>query len=302
MMKRASFVAGSLAAASVSTSRLSRADAGDAFPFDFAQGVIVLAVDVGLPKPARMIFDTGNTPLVLDTDRARGLGLAVPSGAKRTSGQGSSAFDFYRVTLPTVGLGATRLRDQPALLVPFSDQVKHDYGIEVDGSFGYGALRDRVVRIDFPARELRISTAPGAAAAGSVSSPITWLQYQPQSPRLITFDGLTVDGEAVTAQLDTFLAREAIVFTAKTPRFAHLPDAPAKPIEYEGATLRPARVGAVSFLSETLGRAPITVYVAGKGAHVPTTAISAILGNALLADRVVELDFPNSTITLAPAS
>jgi len=48
-----------------------------------------------------------------------------------------------------------------------------------------------------------------------------------------------------------------------------------------------------------LGGTEPVIYVADEHAHVPTTDITAVVGNGLLAGRVLTLDFPKSTLTVS---
>jgi len=249
-----------------------------------------------------MVFDTGNTALALDIERARALGIDLPASAKETRGTPPNAFTLYRLRLPWVQVGGMRLNDVAAIALELSAQVRRSYGFDVDGSLGYGALKEYVVQLDYAHRTMQVTNAEPSASpsGGGIRVPITWLKYQPQSPLLVTFDGLSVDGINLVAQLDTFLAANAIVFSAKTPRFSALATATdAKPITYEEATLRPARCSAIAFGSVRLGGTEPVIYVADEHAHVPTTDITAVVGNGLLAGRVLTLDFPKSTLTVS---
>jgi hypothetical protein len=269
---------------------------------DLSQGVPIVEVDVGGTRPAAMVFDTGNTALVLDTERARALGIDLPASAKETRGTPPNAVTLYRIRLPQVQVGGVRLNDVAAIAVDLSAAVRRSYGFDVDGSLGYGALRNYVVQLDYARSTMLVTKAiPSDNHASSESRvPITWLKYQPQSPLLVTFDGLSVDGINLVAQLDTFLAANAIVFLTKTPRFSTLAAATnAKPITYEEATLRPARCSDIALGSLRLGGTEPVIYLADEHAHVPTTDISAVVGNGLLAGRLLTLDFPNSTLTVS---
>jgi hypothetical protein len=269
---------------------------------DLSEGVPIVEVDVGGTRPARMVFDTGNSALGLDIDRARALGIDLPASAKETRGTPPNAFTLYRLRLPQVQVGGVRLNDVAAVAVDLSAAIRRSYGFDVDGSLGYGALKNYVVQLDYARSTLLVANAvpPDNRADSAIRVPITWLKYQPQSPLLVTFDGLSVDGINLVAQLDTFLAANAIVFSTKTPRFSALPAAAnAKPITYEEATLRPARCSDIALGSLRLGGTEPVVYVADEHAHVPTTDISAVVGNGLLAGRLLTLDFPKSTITVS---
>ena len=267
---------------------------------DLSAGVPIVEVDVGGSRPAKMVFDTGNTTIALDVERARALGIDVPESAKVSIGTPPNVVTLYHLRLPHVQIDGLRLNDVAVVAGDITAGVRR-YGFDVDGSLGFGAFKNYVVQLDYASRTLLVADAApsNASTNAATSTPITWLKYQPRGPLLVTFDGLKIDGVSLVAQLDTFLAANAIVFSPKTPQLGVLPSAAnAKPIFYEESTLRPAQCSDISLGSLRLGGAAPVIYVADKGAHVPTTDISAVVGNGLLAGRVLTLDFPKSTLTV----
>jgi hypothetical protein len=230
-----------------------------------------------------LAIDTGDGVSTLSPQAADALGLArtpVPGGAAAGA------------TLHGVELAGTTLRDHAVVVSDAAvAELRGFAGFAVDGSLGYEAFKDRVVTIDYPAGRL---TFPEVMPDGEIT-PITWLKYHDRSPQLVTFDGLNVDGFPVTAQLDTMMSKNAILFTTKLPDLAIDAELRAPNYRYEEATLRPGRVGSLRLGVTLLAAHPI-VYAADATAHVPTTAIAAVVGDALFAKRAVTLDFPGSTL------
>jgi hypothetical protein len=232
-----------------------------------------------------LAVDTGDAESSLSVQAADALGLArtpVPSSP------------FARATLRGVALAGATLRDHSVLVGDVSNWTPL-VGFAVDGSLGYEAFRDRVVTIDYRNGRLFF---PDALPDGE-STPITWLKYHERSPQLVTFDGLMIDGFPATAQLDTAMRKNAIVFTTKLPELL-IDNAPKDPLyTYEGATLVPGKVGSVRLGTTTLAAPSVVVYSADAKAHVPTTAISVVVGDELFKRRAVTLDFPNSTLIVS---
>lgn len=230
-----------------------------------------------------LAVDTGDAASTLSPAAAVALGLTVTPLAGTGAG---------RATLHGLVLGDAALRDHSTVVTGVGE-LRGLAGAPIDGALGYEAFKDRALTIDFANREMRFPTE----LPDGEQTTITWLKYQDTSPPLVTFDGLDVDGFTVTAQLDTLMSKNAILFTSKLPDLAVDPDLRAKPYTYEEEQLQPGRVGALRLGSTLLAAQPL-VYAADAKAHVPTTAIAVVLGDALFARRAVTLDFPGSILVV----
>ena len=268
--------------------------------FDLSQGVIRLDVDLGAPRAARLVLDTGNPSSAIDLDAARGLGLALDESKKRKMGTGPDAPDYYPLSPPRVRLGSETFTDCVFVAAPLSATIADAYGITCDGTLGYGVFKNRVLQIDFPARKLRLlGSSPGATA--SSSAPIVWRPYQPGTPPLVTVDGLRIGNRTVPAQVDTFFAGALILFSDKvagleTPGAKDVPG-----VYFEQAKLPAARLKEAVSLCGAEYPAGQPVYMAGKGAHLPQTEIAAVLGSAFFQDSVLTLDFKNDRLIVVPS-
>lgn len=278
-MKRTHFIGGLVALGSCGAARASAASAE--IPFTFAGGSIVVPVRVGAAT-LRMVFDTGNSFFAVDSAAIAEAGIAV---AKPAAGASYTRFSLAASSFGGVPFGAA-----PALSAEMRGDLKKSLGVEADGSLGYRYFANRIVQIDYPNRVLRLLDA---APQDGTRTPITWLQYTERSPKLVTFDGLEIGGVALPAQFDTYFTRTAIVFSSKTPGLT-LGPSDVKPIRYEEADLPARSVNPIRFKGMTLKQN--VVFEAGPNAHVPTTALAAVAGNELFADRVVTLDYQTSTL------
>jgi hypothetical protein len=281
-MRRSTFcaAAGTLAAAAVPWPvRAARPGSG----LEGRAAVPVVRARVGTHELV-LAIDTGNGSSTLSSRAADLLGLAhapIPVGAAAGA------------TLRGVELAGATLRDHAAVLI-FDDAVAELRGLAnyaIDGSLGYDAFKDRAVTIDYAGGRLLF---PEVMPDGEIT-PITWQKYTDRSPQLVTFDGLNVDGFPVTAQLDTMMSKNAIIFTTKLPDLAVDAELRAPNFRYEEATLRPGRVGSLRLGVTLLAAHPI-VYSADASAHVPTTAIAVVVGDALFSKRAVTIDFPGSAL------
>jgi hypothetical protein len=227
--------------------------------------------------------------LAIDTRNAvstLSVGVAGELGPQR--GLVAGAF----TTLSGITLGGVALRDHRAVVADIADLAR-EAGVAVDGALGYDAFGDRAITLDYRLGRLSF---PDVLPDGE-STPITWLRGGDAPQRLITFDGLVIDGFPVVAQLDTLVTKNAIVFAAKVPDLA-IDNEPRAPLyAYAGTQLPPGRVGSLRLGSTLLAAQPI-VYVADARTRAPAAAVAVIIGDALLGKRVVTLDFPGSTLTV----
>ena len=284
-MRRSRFLAatGACAAAAVPWSVLAARPTADAL--EGRALVPVVRVRTGAHELV-MAIDTGDPQSTLSPQAAALLALTgMPvAGAPR----------MQRSTLSGVQIGTTTLRDHPVFITDDVARMRPDAGYPIDGSLGFEAFKDRALTIDYAAGRVLFPTV----IPEGETTPITWLKYHDRSPQLITFDGLSIDGFPVTAQFDTFMSKNAIVFITKLPDLAVDPDQRAPRYTYEEAPLSPGRVGSLK-LGNTLLAAHPLVYAADAKAHVPTTAIAAVLGDALFARRAVTIDFVNSNLIVS---
>jgi len=193
-----------------------------------------------------LAIDTGDGNSMLSSRAVDLLGLA------RTPIPGSAS---PGATLRGVELAGAVLRDHAAVVISDATvaELRGLANFAIDGSLGYEAFKDRVVTIDYAAGRVLF---PDVLPDGEIT-PITWLHYHDGSPLLVTFDGLSVDGFPVTAQLDTMMSKNAILFTTKLPDLAVDPEMRAPAYTYEDATLRPGHVGSLRLGVTTLAAQPL---------------------------------------------
>ncbi len=260
-------------------------------PFDFAQGVIILDVDYGGTRPAKVVLDTGDADSLLDLEAARAIGLPLDMKDLKAAGSGEGAVTFYQIDPARARLGATDFGAKGLIVMPVAKNLWEDSGIRCEGTLGYEFFKDRVVQIDYPARKLRLLSAAPKGDAGSVDLPIQWRQYHSESPQLITTDQLHVGDHAIPAQIDTCFAQTLILFTTKLPWLDSRPAADVQAVRYEDAALQPATLTVPVALGSRRFPANPVAYLADKDAHIPETDIAAVLGNRFFQDGVLTLDF-----------
>jgi hypothetical protein len=280
-MRRSAFLAA--AGGTVAFPAVARAASPAFAPFDNRTPIPVVRVRAG-ERELRFAIDTGDAVSTISPAAADALSLPRVTPASASP---------VRTTLSGLTVAGATLRAHPALVADTSSWAGLT-GFPVDGSLGYEAFKDRMVTLDYVKRRL---TFPDVAPDGERTA-ITWLQYHERSPQLVTFDDLRIDGFPATAQFDTAMSKNAIVFTTKLTDLLidNAPNAPR--YTYEEASLNPGRVGSIRLGTTTLA-SPVVIYAADANAHVPTTAIAVVVGDGLFAKRAVTLDFPSSTLIVS---
>lgn len=269
--------------------------------FDFSQGVIILDVDYGGTRPAKVALDTGDADSLLDLEAARAIGLPLEMKDLKTAGSGEGTVTFYKTDPPRARLGAAEFPGRGLIVMPVAKNLLADSGIRCEGTLGYEFFKDRVVQIDYPGRKLRLyATAPKGDARGAAEGadlPIQWRQYHAQSPQLITTDQLHIGDHTIPAQIDTCFAHGLILFTTKLPWLETRPTSEVGAVHYEEATLQPATVLAPIALGNLHFKTNPVAYLARSDAHVPETDISAVIGNRFFEAGVLTLDFRAGRLT-----
>jgi Aspartyl protease len=280
-MRRSVFVASAAAAAAFPV-RGNAAPSGFA-PFDNRTPIPVVRVRAG-ERELRFAIDTGNDLSTISAAAADALSLPRAAPASASPPQ---------ATLSGLTVAGATLRPHTALVTGVGSWAGLT-GFPVDGSLGYEAFGDRAITLDYVKRRL---TFPETAPDGERTA-ITWLRYGDGSPRVVTFEALMIDGFPATAQFDTAMSKNAIIFITKLTDVLidNAPNAPR--YDYAGTSLSPGRVGSIRLGTTTLA-SPVVVYQADASAHVPTSAIAVVVGDGLFAKRAVTLDFPGSTLIIS---
>ena len=167
-----------------------------AVAFDYARH---LYFDVMLHDtlPAKMVFDTGNTNILLDLefynkyfDPANNLLRTIIQGA------GNSFQAVYRDTRDwRYSIGDESITEQGAVVM----DLRKIIGNEVDGMFGMEFMRGRRVEVNYSDQYMRIMAQGEQPAEGYVCVKCEWMdsrQSRMLMPLKVSFtDGSTLDGK-----------------------------------------------------------------------------------------------------------
>ena len=149
-------------------------------PFDFSQGVIILDVDYGGTRPAKVALDTGDADSLLDHRRRprhrSSAGHEGPQGWRQRGGRGDvltrpmrPARDWVRRSFPGKGL----------IVMPVAKNLLEDSGIRCEGTLGYEFLQrpggaDRLSRAGNCACSPPLRSGDIKGATEGADLPIQW--------------------------------------------------------------------------------------------------------------------------------
>jgi hypothetical protein len=191
------------------------------------------------------------------------------------------------------GLVATDLKDfQKAL------------GVPIAGTLAYPLYQDKVLRLD-PKRHL-MTVSDDAPAATGQSYKLRLVTFGSDGPPVLTADGVTLNGHAFTAQLDTVLPEAALLFPPARDALGLGGVTPAGRLVLgyydDNAELLRLPPGKADFGSPLFAEAGRHVFLPGKGVHFPDNEIALVVGAGWLRGKAVTLDLRAMTVTLAPVA
>ena len=263
-------------------------------PFKLINGFITFPLTItGIANPVVGALNTGFTVSLIDSKRWTTLG-----------GPHLEPVNGYAVISDAMVIDGTPLATAKLVLADGLDTDNQKLGVDADVLLGFDAFKGHVLTINFPNATMFLRTGAAAPAsptptsAGPGAAVLTFEQYQPRSPKLLTFDGFAVNGTPITVQLDTMWTGNAILFPTKfatTPAFAPS-GAPSR--TYEEGDLSAVTVNNVTFAGKPFATDLIAYVPAGK-ASVPTTRLAGVVGTGMFSGRVVTLDFGAGTIAIS---
>jgi hypothetical protein len=274
----------------------------DAVKLDFTPcgGMVCIPVTLADGRTHVLLLDTGNVNSWLVADTANTLGLKLDP----TEQNGKLVPGIFRLGAQTVSLQGRALSGK--FLALGREQVG-ELPTHVEGALAYTLFKEKVLEIDYPHRTVRMldAQAPNAPRSGSELQLIT---FGKAGPPIVVGRGFSVDGKAVSAQIDTCYTGTLLVYDKAIPMLGLEGSAAHGQVKYfpytdGGVNMSEADVGSITFGSYVLARGPVRVYFSAAGrnpVHQPDGLFEATVGNALLAHSVVTLDFHSMKIYVQP--
>lgn len=250
--------------------------------------------------PVRLLIDTGDQASILDTAGAKKIGLQP-----YTPSQPGWPKDIFRATIPTLTIGSLTLSSVRTLTMGMADMVAHSQMPHADGTLAYTAFKDRVLQFDFHAQRLRVSDA--------ISSPLpcpsncdsfSLITFGKHGPPIVVAKGFTVNGRAVTAQIDSLYAGSLLVYDASIEKLGLASESAAAtqirnfPFTDGGVKMKFVPAQDEGFQQVSLASTGSAVYFPTPGVHQPDALFDATVGVELFRDSILTLDFHNLTVSV----
>ena len=136
-------------------------------PFNYDHDEIILTVKVNGQGPFNMLLDLNTDPSVIDVKTARELNLKLKEYGDRKAG-------MYTTRLPEVAVGDLVAKNVEAVALDLS-KFSQKLGRPLHGFLGHSFTKNRVVRIDYPARVVLFSDGlPLPEKQGSTAQRVTF--------------------------------------------------------------------------------------------------------------------------------
>ena len=268
-------------------------------PFAFLHNQIVLTASAGGEGPLNFILDTGTRDSVVDEGVAERLALALGASTQVT-GAGSGRATGRTATLPELRIGELSVAKLRVTVIDLSG-ISRSLGRHLDGVLGFGFLEQRILQIDYFHRSIRFLTEfapPGDSESGYSFA----MQFGAESV-LPVLDQFYVNGRRLPVTLDTGSSLGLTLFPRAVKALG------LESYASEGAALQASGyLGEVQMAkgwvtSARLGSVDLgaieTAYVKrGLGDREDPERRGGNLGNALLQDFLVTLDYRNRLVTI----
>lgn len=263
-------------------------------------GMICIPVTLPDGKSHTLLLDTGNVESWLRSDTAQALGLKLEPMAQN----GKTLPGLYRLGTQQLSLQEQKLSGQ---FLAVSREQTGDLPPEVEGALAYPLFKDKVLQIDYAHRVVRMFE-PLAADNAAPGSELRLITFGREGPPIVVGKGFTVNGRAVSAQIDTCYTGTFLVYTqairslglertALTSRPKYFPYTDG------GVYMNEADTESIGFGSYVLSSKPAPLYfpsTSGNPVHQPDGLFEATAGNALFAHSVVTLNFHSMKISVQP--
>jgi predicted aspartyl protease len=272
-------------------------------PFDFLHNQIVLRAAVQGRGPFNFILDTGTYTSTIDLSLARELKL--PLGAQGAiAGAGAGRQTGQRTVCPELKIGDLVVHDLQATAIDLT-AMSGSLGRPLHGVLGFSFLSPRVIQIDYFRRRIRFLTEPPSkrespsSGERSISFPMVFRE----NSVLPVLRECYVNGIQLSVTLDTGSSLGLILFprTIEKLGLSGLARAgvPMRATGYLGrAQLTKGWVTSVKLKTIDLGAIEVGYVRKGYGDNEEPERRGGNLGNAVLQDFVLTLDYPGLMITI----
>jgi hypothetical protein len=263
-------------------------------------GMICMPVTLADGKTHVLLLDTGNVNSWLLADTARAIGLKLDPIEQ----DGKVLAGLFRLGALQVSLQGHELSGK---FLALSREQTGELPTGVEGALAYPLFKDKVLQIDYGHLVMRVLAAQPASARAP-GSELKLITFGKQGPPIVVGSGFSVNGKAVSAQVDTCYTGTLLVYTEAIrslglERTAWQGKPQYFPYTDGGVNMNATTVESVAFGAYVLSPRPALVYFPGQigsPVHQPDGLFEATVGNALFTHSVVTLDFHSMRLTVEP--
>ena len=203
--------------ATISISSLAQLPALKSAPMLDCSGLPCVDIATTNGKHLKMLVDTGNATSMLDTTKAKELGLDL----KPFVGPDGKSYPEYLVgTIEGARLGEASLGDLKVLVVNLQSSIRRSVVPSSDGLLSYRAFKDRILKLDYKAHQVSVSDVltadvPCPGFCGIISHPT----FGKQGPPIVVATGFQVNGQPLTVQIDTLYTGTMLIYPTSVEKF-----------------------------------------------------------------------------------
>ena len=245
-------------------------------------------------------IDTGNPTSIIDVKTAQTLGLTL----EPILGDDGKPMEHYqKATATNVTIGDIEFKKLAFLAVDLSPSITKGTIPHIEGTLAYGAFKDRIVQIDYPAAILNLSqplTTP--TKCPGTCGDISLITFGHQGPPIVTTTGFTVNGKPIAVQVDTMFTGSLLIYPTSVDKLGLSTEGQSKDSQYiaftdGGVDMFQAKAHQIGFGSKTLA-ADAPLYFAGPKVHLPDGLFDGTVGAALLSPQKVNFNFHDNKFWL----
>ncbi len=273
--------------------------------FDFIHNQIILHPTVNGSGPFDMVLDTGTYASTLDQRLAERLGIPLDAGRTEAAGAGRGRVFGRHLKIAELRLGGLVAANLTATALDLSE-TSRQLGRPLHGVLGFSFLAKRIVQIDYFRRMVRFcADSPFGPSARPPDTPkrVSFpMQFRERSV-LPVFEDCYINGKRIPITLDTGSSLGLILFP-RAIRALGLEELarqgiPFGAVGYRGA-VRLTKGWTRSLVLRTidLGAVEVAYVEKGYGDNEVPESRGGNLGNAILQDFILTLDYQNYVVVL----
>lgn len=251
----------------------------------------------GSGKTVRLAIDLGEANSYLDSKAAQALGVTL----QPLQGAGDATVDQVQQTVvPGAKIGDLPMGDFPFMVLDATPQpdplVPKPQAFPAEGVLTFRAFQNRVLAIDFAHHTVNLSEPQDAAPPCPQECNMLVIEHVGRfGPVTLTTDGFSLQGDRVSAQIDTLFTGTMLVYPAAVEKLGLKKEAKSKRKEffpYVQGGLKLARFDGVSYAF----RGPpfdtqAPVYFFTSDDHPADVQFDVTVGTGLLSQGVFTFDF-----------